>query len=183
MKIKIGFDMDGVLADLVTEIIYKYNKKFSDNIITHKDFVEWGFDEYKAIKHPDVIWNFVGNLDYSYVMPMKRAVKVLEKLIIEGFDVYIITDAFSWPNTLKSRYEWLISHFSFMKNNFIFTKNKHLVDVDYLIDDNIDTINKFNEYKINKLKLGVIYDAPYNQEYKGCRFKNMDDVEKFFLNI
>lgn len=68
---------------------------------------------------------------------------------------------------MSSKVGWLKKHFPFIKmgvnGGFLHTKEKHLVDVDVMVDDRIDNLLKFKDSVI-KVYFGSIYqDTPFNK--------------------
>jgi 5'-nucleotidase len=71
-------------------------------------------------------------LDLEVIEHSQEVMKELH----EQFDVYIVSAAMQFPNSLKDKLTWLAEYFSFIPpQNVIFCNVKQLIKTDYLIDD------------------------------------------------
>jgi len=144
-------DMDGVLADFITEM-------------------EAWFERYPHLKerfenNPDHIHGIYRNLP-----PIEGAIEAVNKLAESGkYDMYIATTA-PWGNPQASadkRY-WIEDHFGslFHKKMFI-THNKNLLSGDILIDDR--TKNGAGEFDGQLIQFGWNYEKGEWNPYRTWR--------------
>src|ERR1700749_1957622 len=122
MRKSIAIDMDGVIADEVTQLLLFYEKHYGVKIHRHKldgrtedDFVP----ERDAYNMLSVI---PGYFRTTPVMP--GAVEAVKKLM-ENFDIYIVSAAMQYPHSLSQKLGWLGEHFPFISwRNIIFCGDK-----------------------------------------------------------
>ena len=95
------------------------------------------------------------NNNYDVIIPSDY---MIERLIKEGFDVYICTA--SLFDTIKAKFEYTIGrYFPYISwNKIIVTKNKQLINGDILIDDGIHNLEGGRYRKI-------LMSAPHNLSY------------------
>lgn len=128
----IAIDMDGVIADTVMQFINWYERDYGVRL--EKDAFN-GKDENEVL--PDGI---VKKILYSpgffrNVPVMKGAQEALLELM-QHFDLYIVSAAMQFPQSLPEKYEWLGEHFPFISwRNIIFCGDKTVIATDYMIDD------------------------------------------------
>jgi 5'-nucleotidase len=61
---------------------------------------------------------------------------------MKNFDVYIVSAAMEFPQSLTEKYEWLKEHFPFISwNNIIFCGDKSVINTDYMIDDHVKNLD------------------------------------------
>jgi 5'(3')-deoxyribonucleotidase len=153
-KIRIAIDMDEVIADTIDKFIELYKREHNTVIrldeMTGKEFNELLPEDIKqTLKH------------YIHQPGFFRDIKVMEgsqevlKALCDKYDVYIVSAAMEFPNSLIDKYNWLAEHFPFIHwKNIIFCGNK-IVDVQIMIDDRI---RNFASFKGRKL----LYSSPHN---------------------
>ena len=157
MKLKFGIDVDGVLRDLIGNILRLYNLKFSANL-QRKDFIYYDVqDMFPDI--PDAGKFFFSGENAKVLLgdslPVSGALNAFN-LLTEIGDVYIVTSQHGYNNILYTL-NWLYKN-GFKTDQLCFVTDKSIVTgLDYFIDDNPD---KF----INcRCKHGILIDMPYNR--------------------
>ena len=121
---------------------------------------------------------FRGSSIYDFAIPVEYARHVLHSLKgVYGFDIVFISTIKG--NHHKSKYNWLKRYFEFL-DGVIFTKEKHYIGVDYMIEDRVDMLNKFP-----LSTQCILLDTPYKQAEVEHRpmYKATDwfKVEEFIL--
>jgi 5'(3')-deoxyribonucleotidase len=153
-KTRIAIDMDEVIADTIDKFIELYKHKHQTEIrldqMDGKEFNELLPDDIKQTLKA-----------YIHEPGFFRDIKVMEgaqevvKALCEKYDVYIVSAAMEFPNSLIDKYNWLAEYFPFIHwKNIIFCGNK-IVDVDIMIDDRI---RNFAGFKGRPL----LYTSPHN---------------------
>ena len=86
------------------------------------------------------------------------------------YDVYIVSAAMEFKNSLIDKFEWLADHFPFIPwTNIVFCGHK-IVDVDFIIDDRT---RNFVNFKGRTL----LYSSPHNMLLDGYeRVNNWEEV-------
>ena len=75
---------------------------------------------------------------------MTGAVEAVKALMAD-FEVYIVSAAMEFPQSLPEKLEWLKTHFSFISwRNIVFCGDKSIIGTDYMIDDHIRNLDNFN---------------------------------------
>ena len=153
-KIRIAIDMDEVIADTIDKFIELYKREHNIEIrldqMDGKEFNEMLPEEIKqTLKQYIHQPGFFRDLK---VMPDSQEVV---KALCEKYDVYIVSAAMEFPNSLLDKHDWLAEHFPFIHwKNIIFCGNK-IVDVQIMIDDRI---RNFAGFKGRPL----LYTSPHN---------------------
>lgn len=176
----IKIDMDGVIRNIIPTILKIYNSEFSENLkesdITAYD-VNTSFPKFMIEKGKlasEVF--FVDNakeifLNSSLFIGAKEAIDLLHQ---EGHKIIICT----WQMTYETKQYTL----EFLEKNKIyyddicFTKDKELIKSDFIIDDNIE----FLEKDFSKRKICI--SAPYNKKWKGDTFDSLHSFVLHFLS-
>ena len=157
---KFGIDVDEVLRSLCSEMVELYNREFHDNIRCEdlKDFdVDISFPKIKAATGESASkWFFQqhGHELFYEAPALKGAPEAVKKLREMGNEVYIISYQKSFANKLDTL-RWL-QKYEIEYDGICFVKNKTVVHLDYLIDD-----NDWNFINCN-CSHGVLVSAPYN---------------------
>jgi len=146
--------MDEVLADPIEKFIALYNRDYGvpldlqlapgNEIFEHvpehaKD--KW----FEYINEP----GFFRNLT-----PIQGSIDAIRKLQ-EKYDVYIVSAAMEFRNSLIDKYDWLAEHFPFISwKNIVFCGDK-IVCADIMIDDRVKNFAGFNGRKL-------LFTSPHN---------------------
>lgn len=155
----IAVDMDGVIADLHTEWLRRYNEEHDDSVkpgdITKWDmgvFLKPGVNYYKYLQDETL---------YASVRPIDGALEGIQELRRKDFRVIFASACV--PGTEPQKIRWLRRHKFLLKedsnaNDFISLRDKSLVRASVLVDDRPENIESFPGP-------GILYRAPYNTTY------------------
>jgi 5'-nucleotidase len=175
MKKRILVDMDDVLADASERILEILNQK--NNLSLSKDFFD-DKDFYDYVKSNNLksyrdelnAPGFFGNLN---VIPDSQ--EVLAELS-EKHEVFIVSAAMEFPNSLKEKYDWMQTHFPFISwKNIMLCGDKSIVKGDILIDDHEKNLIHFDGETI-------LFDAIHNKKINNYnRISNWLDIKKHIL--
>ncbi len=168
-KKSIAIDMDGVLADVESQIIDHYNKEYGTTL-TKQDIQ--GLSEEEAFKDRDLLFKILNKDNFFRTLPvMPDAIESVRELQ-KNFEVYIVSAATEFPISLAEKVAWLDEHFPFIGwENIVLCGSKKIINTDYLIDDhckNLDycigkpimftafhNINKTHHLRVNNWKEAV----------------------------
>jgi 5'(3')-deoxyribonucleotidase len=141
MKKTIAIDMDGVIADVETHYLAWYENRFGIRM-TANDLAGKTHDD--AFPQHGVIRKFASSPDFFLTIPvMNGAVDALRELM-EHFDIYIVSAAMEYPQSLPEKLIWLKSHFPFINwRHIVFCGNKHIINTDFMIDDQVLNLDNF----------------------------------------
>ena len=139
-------DMDHVMADITSQYI-KWYKDATGTEIDWKDLL--GKPEDLAFPQPLFIREFLhtpGFFRSAPVMPGSR--EVLSELN-EAYELFIVSAAMEFPQSLIEKYEWLEEHFPFINwRQIVFCGSKKMISGDIMIDDHFRNLGNFNGEKL-----------------------------------
>jgi 5'(3')-deoxyribonucleotidase len=153
-KIRIAIDMDEVIADTIDKFIEIYKREHHTGIrldqMNGKEFNELLPDEIKQ-----TLKEYIHQPGFFRDLKVMPGSQQVVKALCEKYDVYIVSAAMEFPNSLIDKYHWLVEHFPFIHwKNIVFCGNK-IVDVQVMIDDRI---RNFVGFKGRPL----LYTSPHN---------------------
>ncbi|WP_256002675.1 5' nucleotidase, NT5C type [Pedobacter deserti] len=151
---RIAIDMDEVLADPIKKFIKLYNRDYGvslDTVLIPGNEIYQHVPE--AVK--DKWFDYINEPGFFRDLePLEGSVSAVRALH-EKYEVYIVSAAMEFRNSLIDKYDWLNEHFPFIGwKNIIFCGNK-IVDVDVMIDDRA---KNFVGFKGRKL----LFTSPHN---------------------
>ena len=163
-KLTILCDMDGIITDLLTKWLNRYNDEHGDDL-TIADIKDP--QVHKAVK-PSVdtdIYRYIEEPDFfDDLKPIPGAIKSLTSLHMEGHDVFIATAHADNPQCASAKIRWVQEHLGFSRKQVILIHSKHMLKGDVFIDD---TPKKLKAYRESWPKAKVLTIAyPYNQAAK-----------------
>lgn len=151
---RIAIDMDEVLADPLHKFITLYNRDYGiplDTILDPGNEIYHHVPEHVKDKWFDYIneEGFFRDLD-----PIPGSIEAVQKLQLKH-EVFIVSAAMEFRNSLIDKYDWLAEHFPFISwQNIIFCGQK-IVDADVMIDDRAKNFIGFNGRKL-------LFSSPHN---------------------
>jgi 5'-nucleotidase len=167
-------DMDDVMADTFSHLIKYTNERRGTN--------------YKRDEINSVATNAAFRLDYEPVrnmlwekgffrtMPvMPDALEVVKKLH-EKYELFVVSAATEFPQSLSEKLEWLDEHFPFIGwKHTVFCGHKYMIKADYLIDDHEKNLTHFTGTPL-------LFTAPHNHGVEGyLRMDSWKAVENYLL--
>jgi 5'(3')-deoxyribonucleotidase len=168
----IGLDFDGTINCMLDTWLEWLNRKHSMHISV-EDIKEWELAKYYPTLTKTELFEPLNTPEFwDEVKFQKDAVEVIEKLIQDGHEIYIITSShyITLPYKLK---RCLFKHLPFLhKENIIITYNKSLIKCGILLDDAAHNLADFPGIK-------VVFDAPYNRETDVADFR-VDSWKEFY---
>lgn len=151
---RIAIDMDDVLADPLQKFIKLYNRDYGLPLDTKLDA---GNEIYHhvPIQAKDKWFDYINEEGFFRDLePIEGSIEALKKLQAK-YDLYIVSAAMEFRNSLIDKYDWLAEHFPFIPwQNIMFCGHK-IVDVDIMIDDRA---KNFIGFKGRKL----LFSSPHN---------------------
>lgn len=138
-KKTIAVDMDGVLADIESQLIEHYNKANGTKLT--KDSIQ-GLSEENAFKDRGLLFEILNKDNFFRTLPvMPDAVESLRELQ-KNFEIFIVSAATEFPVSLAEKVAWLGEHFPFIKwENIVLCGSKRIINTDYLIDDHCKNLD------------------------------------------
>jgi 5'(3')-deoxyribonucleotidase len=173
---RIIIDMDEVIADPMGEMIDWYRREYGLAVDYQKMLGgSWvkGFPE----QHQPLIRQRLFTEGFFRRLPvMKDAVEVLAEMNRQ-YEIFIVSGATEFPNSLKDKLEWLIEHFPFLSwRQLVLCGDKRLVSGDYMIDDHVKNLQHFNGKK-------YLFTSAHNLDVTGfARINNWKEAGEIFLH-
>lgn len=177
---KFGIDIDEVLRALVPGMIALYNEYFNESMTVDdvKDFdVDITFPKIKEQTGESASKWFFQKFSHALFAEspaIEGSVEAIKRLREAGHQVFLVT----YQKTLKNK----LDTFTWLEDNDVeydgicFIKDKTIVHLDYLIDD-----NDWNFIRCNCTH-GVLINAPYNKNIKLeliHKVSNCETMERF----
>ena len=147
-------DMDDVMADATGQFINYYEKEFGiriDRSVLNGKAEGEGFPD-----NHSVIAQFPYRPHFFRTMKVNEYCQEVMEQLNKRYDLFIVSAAMEFPQSLPEKLAWLEEHFPFLTwKQFVFCGSKSVVHGDYMIDDLVHNLEKFNGEKF-------IFTAPHN---------------------
>ena len=147
-------DMDDVMADATGQFINYYEKEFGvriDRAILNGKGEGEGFPE-----NHSTIAEFPYRDNFFRTMTVNEDCQTVMEQLNKKYEVFIVSAAMEFPQSLSEKFEWIREHFPFLTwRQLVFCGNKSVVHGDFMIDDLVHNLEKFNGEKF-------IFTAPHN---------------------
>jgi len=167
-------DMDDVMADATGQFINYYEKEFGvridRSILDGKDEGE-GFPD-----NHDTISEFPYRENFFRTMAVKDDCPEVMAELNRKYEVFIVSAAMEFPQSLPEKLLWLNEHFPFLSwKQLVFCGSKAVVHGDYMIDDLLYNLEHFNGEKF-------LFTAPHNTHYNHYpRLNSWKEIADRFL--
>jgi 5'(3')-deoxyribonucleotidase len=166
---KIAIDMDEVLADPLVKFIELYNRDYGISLDLK---IEAGNEIYHHI--PENInhkwYDYINEKGFFRNLPLIEGSVAAVKKLQEKHEVYIVSAAMEFPNSLEDKYHWLAENFPFIGWKNIMFCGEKIVSTDVMIDDRA---KNFIDFKGRKL----LFSSPHNLLLTGYeRVNNWEEV-------
>src|SRR6195952_4856570 len=140
---RVIIDMDEVIADPMGDMIDWYRKTHQLEIDEHKMLGgSWvkGFPEH----HQAMIHERIYSAGFFRNLPViKDSIEVLREMN-NRYEIFIVSAAMEFPNSLKEKYDWLMEHFPFFTwRQVVLCGSNDLVFGDHMIDDHVKNLKGF----------------------------------------
>lgn len=172
MKESIAIDMDGVMANVEKHFVDWYNKNHGENFSV-QDIQ--GKSEADAFPKSGIIKKYASTPGFFSTVPvMEDAIEAIKKLN-DHYEVYIVSAAMEFPQSLIEKREWLQEHFPFISwKQIVFCGSKNVIKADYMIDDHPKNLDPFSG-------TSILFEAFHNLDVNAhYRVKNWKEVLTYF---
>ncbi|MDB5231778.1 MAG: 5(3)-deoxyribonucleotidase [Chitinophagaceae bacterium] len=130
--------MDGVIADTITHFINWYERDFGVRIPIESFH---GKPEHEGLPG-GAVRRFVYTPGFFRTVPVMKGAREALTELSKSFDIYIVSAAMEFPQSLIEKYEWLKENFSFITwKNIVFCGDKSIIGTDYMIDDHVKNLD------------------------------------------
>jgi 5'-nucleotidase len=167
-------DMDDVLADATGQFINQYEKDFGVRVtresLAHKD------EGHGFPGHHDAVKQYPYKASFFRTMVVNENSQQILSELNKKYELFIVSAAMEFPQSLPEKLEWLKEHFSFLTwKQIVFCGSKVVVHGDYMIDDLPHNLEKFNGEKL-------LFTAPHNMQFNHfTRVNNWKEVGEKLL--
>ena len=173
-KLKIAVDMDEVLADPLSKFISLYNRDYG--VPLDLKILPGNEIHHHVPEHANMKWfEYINEKGFFRELPVIEGAQEVMLALHEKYDVYIVSAAMEFKNSLEDKFDWLADHFPFISwTNIIFCGEK-IVNTDIMIDDRI---RNFADFQGRKL----LFTSPHNElitQYE--RVNNWQEVAEKLL--
>lgn len=157
----IAIDIDDTVAYLLKSWIKAVNKGENEDV---KEVTNW--DIASHFKCGKKVYCYLKHDLYRNLDVIEDSQEVIKELTIH-YEVYFVTSATEFIESLVAKVEWIKEHFPFIPmKNVVLCGDKSIIKADIMIDDGVHNLEKFDGIKL-------LFNAPHNQEEK--RFKRVNN--------
>ena len=156
---RIAIDMDEVIADPISKFIKLYNRDYG---VPLELVLDPGNEIYHHVpEEVNMKWfDYINEKGFFRDLPViPGAIEGIKKLQ-ENHEVYIVSAAMEFRNSLEDKYDWLAEHFPFLSWQQIMFCGDKIIEADVLIDDRI---KNFKDFKGRPL----LFTSPHNMLISG----------------
>jgi 5'-nucleotidase len=174
MKKRIAIDMDDVLADASGRFIEYYVERFGKQITKE---VLRGPNWAEAVDlHADEVRSWVYEPGFFRGMQVLPDAQEVVRQLQAHYEVFIVSAAIEFPNSLKEKVEWMAEHFPFVDWRYlVLCGHKYMIQAEYLIDDHEKNLRAFPGTPL-------LFSAPHNLDLTGYqRVNNWQEVADLLL--
>jgi 5'(3')-deoxyribonucleotidase len=172
MEKRLIVDMDGVLADVYEQFMRFEFEETGRKILRNETM---GLPEWEAFPNGKKHVRQKGFFRYAPLVPF--APEILER-INKRYDVFIVSSATEFPNSLEEKYYWMEEHFPFIRwNQLVFCGSKSIINGDIMIDDHYKNLDYFQGKTF-------LFTQPHNHglpDKNHCRIGSWQELEKVLL--
>jgi 5'-nucleotidase len=168
---RIAIDMDEVIADIMPKFVDVYQQEHGVRI--ERD-AYWGKKIY-TVPGALQLREKLHEPGFFADLPVIEDSQEVIRELMEHYEVFIVSAAQEFRNSLGDKHDWLCRHFPFIPwKNFVFCGDKSVIQADYLIDDHVFNLETFSGQ-------GILYTASHNiHENRFTRVNHWQDVRAFF---
>lgn len=152
-------DVDNVINNLQEAVTNLFNERHGTNY-TLDDFHDYNVENVLPVKEAIAMKEMYGESGiYDHVKPITGSQDGIQKLINDGHQVYLVTDAII--KNYHEKVEWLHHFFPFVDDaHIVAMKHKHLFKCDIMYEDNMHNLLAGVSYH------RVCMDYPWNRDGK-----------------
>jgi len=172
---RVIIDMDEVIADPMGQMISWYNSEYGLPV-DYKLMEAGSWVKGFPAQHQAMIRQRLFEEGFFRNLPvMDDSREVLEEMN-RRYEIFIVSAAVEFPNSLKDKVEWLMDNFPFFSwRQIVLCGDKRMVYGDHMIDDHARNLEHFNGNK-------YLYSSPHNVTVTGYqRINNWKEAAAIFL--
>jgi 5'(3')-deoxyribonucleotidase len=166
VALRLGIDLDGVVADFNSGWMRAYNQQFGAELTP--DLVQF-WDELYSLTHfadMNAFWDWArdhgGHSVFRHLEPYPDAIDVLRGLNRRGHDIVVVTSKPDWA--IHDTLEWLADH-RIPTREIHFTYRKYEVACDVYLDDSPYVLPEYVEHRPDAVTCRFV--RPWNDPLDG----------------
>ena len=163
---RVLIDMDEVIADTTLAMVNWYKAHVGGDVDYQKMLEEGSLIKGFPVQDQGRIRQQLHEPGFFRHLPVIRdAVEVIGEMN-KRYEIFIVSAATEFPNSLKEKYDWLMEHFPFFTwKQLVLCGDKRMIRGDYMIDDHARHLEHFSGKP-------YLFTAPHNLNEK--RFDRLD---------
>ena len=183
-KLRIGIDVDNVIADFSELFISEFNRLTNKNL-SRKDLKIWNFKDainniYKGEINGEIANEILKDKSFFENLPLKEgALEGLRKLS-ENQDIDIVIVTALSKDMIPIRDLWIKNHLNEFKLEVKYETKKDNVKMNYLIDDGVHNLDMLNP--IIGADNCLCIAEEYNQDASYNRFNSLYDAVNYIFD-
>ena len=159
---RIAVDMDGVLAD-TTEQFFQFDERDFGRRRTMEEII----GKPESVGFPNAK-RYVLTKDFFRTAPVMNESQLVLSELNKRYEVFIVSAAVEFPQSLFEKYEWLVEHFPFITwQQIVFCGSKAIVEADIMIDDHFKNLDPFKGQTI-------LFSQPHNLLLQSSKHRRVD---------
>lgn len=175
MRNRIACDLDGVVADIVSQII-NYADRWYGLVILPEQIVSDQVQECTPLSFNQLKEMFTNREFFATMAPIEGARAALRELLSLGFLIDIVTDRFWYPEIQMDTRSWLESNrIPFDEVEFVRSREKHLMVAKkgyrFAVED-----QAANATLLQPVTQVFLLDRPYNRRVNNAHVRRVGDL-------
>lgn len=168
---RIALDMDEVIADVIPKFLDYYERDFGER----PDKSQWWGKKIYQLPNAAHIRSYLQDEGFFADLPVMEHSQEVVKWLCEHYEVFAVTAATEFRNSLRDKLDWLDHHFPFIGwQRLVLCGDKRIIQADYMIDDHAWNLEHFKGK-------GLLFTASHNlDEQRFTRVDNWLEVRAFF---
>ena len=159
---RIAVDMDGVLADTTEQFL-----QFDERDFGRRRTLEEITGKPESVGFPNA-QKYVRTKDFFRTAPVMKESQTVLSDLNKRYEIFIVSAAVEFPQSLLEKYEWLNEYFSFITwQQIVFCGSKTIVEADIMIDDHFKNLDPFKGQTI-------LFSQPHNLLQHSRKHKRVD---------
>lgn len=167
-SLRLGIDLDGVVADFVTGWISRYNQEFEADL-TPDSVQTWdGLHTLTHFRDVEEFWRWAsdhgGGSVFRHLETYEGATRTLHSLALDGHEIVILTMKPDWA--VHDTFAWIADHRLPTREVHILTA-KWTVPCDVYLDDSPHQLQKYLDERPDSVICRFV--RPWNEPVPGAR--------------
>ena len=159
---RIAVDMDGVLADTTHQFF-----AFDERDFGRRRPFEEIIGKPESVGFPNAR-RYVHTKDFFRTAPVMKGSQAVLSDLNKRYEIFIVSAAVEFPQSLFEKYEWLVEHFPFITwQQIVFCGSKAIVEADIMIDDHFKNLDPFKGQTI-------LFSQPHNLLLQSSKHRRVD---------